>query len=539
MKRPNCPKCGRGMIRRGKAPSGRTRWACVRYVPGSTTRAYCYSTTDSKATAVRKQDGSTVRKGKTPVFKRTLGGATRFLITAAQNATPVHAAALEAAKQYCNHNNAELLVVPIRYKNPTSRWTQSQANEEVWSPELVPHLVNQRIKLNRNLVLLGDIKTQPTAVNPLSGFDAITAGESGILAHTKLELKTIATPQHLYPKILTTTGAITKPNYTDTKAGKLGEFHHYLGACVVELDRQKFHLRQVGFDKKNGSFFDLDTIYGASWNAGKPYPGIELAALNMGDTHVGFTDPRVEKATFGPGGIVETLRPKKLIWHDIFDGYACNPHHRLAQDPFIGRAKWRGGRTNVRGEVERSIEFIVAHTVNGVQSVVVFSNHNDFLRRWVTSKAGANDPENMDFYHELAARMAKGAKMEAWGATYPDPYIDCVEEAVAELNRKDIICLRPDQSYMINGIEHGFHGHDGPNGARGSRRNMRRMGVKSIIEHNHSPGIDEGCWQGGTSTYRRAEYTRGPSSWLNTHVGQYNSGKRVLINIIGDDWRLA
>jgi hypothetical protein len=486
---------------------------------------------------VRKQDGSNKRPQKTPVFKRTIGvGKTTLFITAAQNGTPVHKKALAAAEQFCNHRNAELLVVPIRYKNPTSNWSKSQENAEVWDSALVPYLVNQRMRLNKNLTLLADIKTQATSPNPLSGFDAITHAESGILAHTKLELRTVATPQHRYPKILTTTGAITKANYTDTKAGKLGEFHHYLGGAIVELEGNKFHLRQAGFDKKDGSFFDLDTIYGTAWNA-MPYSGMDLAALNMGDTHVGFTDPRVDKAIFGPGGIVEILKPQRLFWHDLFDGYSVNRHHRKARDPFIAAAMWKGGRMDVEGEVERSIAHLFERTTDGRISYVVASNHHDFLRDWVVSGVGAQDPRNKGFYHRLAAMMYDGAKMMPWGAWYPDPYIYCVEQAVAKAGRTDIKCLREDESCVVLGIENGMHGHFGPNGARGSRRNLARIGTKSIIEHNHSPGIYEGCWQGGTSTHRLAEYTHGPSSWLNSMVGIYNSGKRVLLNVINRSWR--
>ena len=50
-----------------------------------------------------------------------------------------------------------------------------------------------------------------------------------------------------------------------------------------------------------------------------------------------------------------------------------------------------------------------------------------------------------------------------------------------------------------------MHGDKGPNGARGSIRNLRRIGIRSVIGHTHSPGIDEGCYQVGTSTRLRLE----------------------------------
>jgi hypothetical protein len=119
----------------------------------------------------------------------------RFVVTAAQNATPVNEPFFNSLLEYCNHNDAELVVIPIRYKNATSRWSESQENLERWDPALTPYLYNQRKKLCPNLVLLADVKTQPTAVNPLSGYEAMTHGESGILGHTKLQLHTVPTPQ--------------------------------------------------------------------------------------------------------------------------------------------------------------------------------------------------------------------------------------------------------------------------------------------------------------------------------------------------------
>jgi hypothetical protein len=83
-----------------------------------------------------------------------------------------------------------------------------------------------------------------------------------------------------------------------------------------------------------------------------------------------------------------------------------------------------------------------------------------------------------------------------------------------------------------------MHGHHGPNGSRGSIRNLRRIGVRSAIGHTHAPGIEEGAMQAGTSTRLRAEYTRGPSSWLNAHIAIYPNGKRSLLTILDGNWKV-
>lgn len=524
----NCPKCGKTLHKGSKAASGRQRWVC-RGSKGD--RTYCYSTTDPTSSGIRDQKGGK-RDRTIPIFTRSLGGTTTLLVTAAQNATPVHAGFLKAAEALCNERSGDILAVPVRYKNPTSRWSASQANEEVWADELVPYLSNERKRLNKNLIVLGDVKTQPTAVNPLSGYEALTQGESGILAHTKLALKTVPTPQSKYPKIMTTTGAMTLPNYTDSKAGKLGEFHHTLGACLVELKGKRFNIRQINYDLKSESFIDLDRQYHAhpSYDGGS-MPADAALALVMGDTHVDAIDPAVKRATFE--SIIPTLKPRALVWHDLMDGYSVNPHH--LGNVFIALAKSRAGFTNVRAELERAVQFVIDNTPDDTESFVVPSNHNDFLTRWIMGTNPLTISGNFEFWCETALAMARGTTLDQSGTSTPEPFAYWGRKLVGPLPIK---FLRRDESLSIGGVELGMHGDQGPNGARGSIKNLRRIGVKSIIGHTHSPGIDEGCYQVGTSTARKLEYTSGPSGWLNTHAIVYANGKRSLINIIDGEWRL-
>jgi hypothetical protein len=508
------------MFRGPRTPAGKVRWMCRE---GGGDRAYCYSTTSP---------GPVARSAKRPavqVFKRKLGRSTsRFVITSAQNATPVHDGFMAALRAYCNEHDAELLVIPIRYKNVTSQWHASQANEEVWAAETVPFLTSERVKLGANLIVLGDVKTQPTASSPLAGFDAITHGESGILGHTKLQLRTVPTPQSRTPKLLTTTGACTLPNYTDSKAGKLGEFHHSLAATVVEVQGKQFHLRQLNA-KRDGSFIDLDREYLPD---GRVKLADRAAALAMGDTHVDFIDPHVYVATFGAGGMIDVLAPRELVWNDLLDGYAVNPHHY--GNPFNLLAKRQAGRDNIQAEVERALQFVADWTTPDRASTIVASNHDDFLRRWLVNTDWRLDPTNAIFYLETALEVARATAMGDGGTESPSPFALLARKALAGYNVK---VLGGNESHTVEGIELGMHGDRGPNGARGTIKNLRRIGVKSIIGHSHSPGIDEGCYQTGTSTRLRLEYNSGPSSWLNTHVVVYANGKRALLNIINGEWR--
>ena len=455
--------------------------------------------------------------------------ATRYLITSAQNATPVHAGFLAALKVAAKHLGAELLVVPFRYKNPTSIWSRKQETEDHWAPELEPYLFNVRRKLGPNLVLCADVKVQPTASSPLTGFEALTGAESCVIAHPKMQLRSIAAPSSRYPKILTTTGAITRRNYTDTKAGALGRFHHYLGAIVVELEGRQFRLWQINADRVDGSFTHLTTHYTARGHRPAPPP----LGLSMGDTHARVADPAVDRATFGPGGIVEVLQPRVLVWNDLFDGYGVNPHH--GANPFIAAAKHRAKWGDVRAEVEHAIQFVKDRTV-GRKSVIVASNHDNFLSRWVISTDWRSAPANAAFYLDTARAMLASVRVGPGGAEYADPFTYWVEKL---RGKAPIRCLGVDESFKLGDIECGLHGDRGPNGTRGSMKNLSRIGAKVTSAHGHTPGIEEGHYRVGTSTPRSLEYTGGPSSWQNAHVITYATGARSLMFIVDGKWRLV
>jgi hypothetical protein len=462
--------------------------------------------------------------------RRLRAGCRTFVVTAAQNATPVHAAMWASLVTLAKHRRAELLVVPFSYKNPTSQWTEQQEDHNWWAEEVVPFLWNVRHRFCKGLALLADIPVQPTSGDPLGGLDSVSNEASSIVGHAKIQLRSVAAPTTARAKIMTTTGACTLPNYTASKAGKLGEFHHTLAAVVVEVDGDDYFVRHVNFDKKTGSFTDLDTRYFPDRHEPAPRP----AALVMGDTHVDFVDPAVEAGTFGPGGIVETLNPRHLVWHDLLDAYACNPHHK--GKAFISVAKMMTGRDRVREEVERAAQYVRRHTTGDRKSVVVASNHDNFLSRWINDTDWKADAVNSETYLETALFMRRNVRLDIEvGTVYPDPF---TEYWVPKLiDTRGIKLLKKDESFSLAGVELGMHGDTGPNGTRGSAKNLRRIGVRSIIGHSHTANIEEGCHQVGTSAYLRPEYVNGPSTRSQCHALLHDSGKKQLLFFNDSKWR--
>jgi hypothetical protein len=467
-----------------------------------------------------------------PLFKRSVGGVRTIVVTAVQNGTPAHKPFVKALESLCNERNGEILAIPLRYKNPTSRWSASQANEDVWADEFTPYLCNQRKKLNKNLVVLGDVRVQPTAASPLTGFEAMTHGESSILGHTKIQSKTVATPQSRMPKIMSTTGAATMRNYTDSRAGKQGEFHHTLGALVVEIKGSKFTFRRINADKETGSFIEWNRWYGVDWTKSGITDAPPALAQVHGDTHVDSADPQVVRIQ---DSVAKELKVQHRVYHDLLDGYSVNPHH--FGNPFNAIAKMRGDRADARAEVVRALEFLEKRRAAGVKQIIVPSNHDDFLTRWIINQDWRHAPGNADFYLETALAMVRGTTLGKGGAEYPSPFLYWGRKHFG--NADDVRFLERDESFMLKGVELGMHTDKGPNGARGSLKNLRRIGVKWIGGHEHSPGEDEGGMRNGTSTFLRLEYNIGPSGWMNADALEYANGKRTLLYFIDGECRLV
>lgn len=477
----------------------------------------------------RREHDPTFRfENPTQIYSRDLKKNCKvFIVVAAQNATPVEPTWWAVLRQIAKQRKAEILVIPMRYKNPTSHWSGSQKNAEYWDPAVREFLWNVRLPLNKNITVLADMKAQPTASSPVTGSDAMTSGQSSIIGHTKVQMRSVPVPSSSVAKMVTTTGACTEPNFTDSRAGKLGEFHHSYSAVIVELDGDLFHLRHLHYSAEKRRCIDLDTMYGPKgfWRA----PPAE--ALVMGDTHVRFIDPLVERATFGPKGIIEQCDPKNLIWHDLLDSYSVSHHHK--KKPFTRLSKLLSGRDDVMGEIKQAVRFVTARG-KGRHNVIVPSNHIDHLTQWIEETDWKQDLVNARTYLKTALQMVEGLRTTPSGAKFPDPFGLWFRGIAGD---KFAQLLNRDESFKLVGVELGLHGDKGPNGARGSVMNHRRLGVKTIIGHSHTAAIEEGAYQVGTSTLLRLEYNGGPSSWMNCHCLLNADGKRQLIFIIKGNWR--
>jgi hypothetical protein len=251
-----------------------------------------------------------------------------------------------------------------------------------------------------------------------------------------------------------------------------------------------------------------------------------------GDEHVLYHDPEVRAATYtNKDSIAKVLRPKVVVRHDPFDGYSISHWHR--KKVVTRFVKHREKLDHVEGELEATCKYIDDTTPNGALNVIVASNHNEHLMRWLEESEWRIEPWNAKIYHWFWYHMLEEAVFTTHGAETFDPFAFWAAKNLKWPTK----FLRRDETFVAKGVELGIHGDLGPNGSRGSAVSLNKIGIRSMIGHSHSPCIEKGCFQVGTSTVLRLEYNPGPSSWLNTHGIVYPNGKRQLINVIEGEWR--
>jgi hypothetical protein len=311
-------------------------------------------------------------------------------------------------------------------------------------------------------------------------------------------------------------------NYTDSKSGKKGEFHHTLGFVVVEIgEKETFFIRQVTADDKSGSFTDL---YFNVQN-GEVKKINEIEAIVYGDIHYGHHDQSVLDKTLK---MLTQLKPKHVILHDVFDGNSIS-HHEM-KDPFVQYAKEIHGTNSVEKEINTMLDGLKSFE-KFENVVIVRSNHDDFLDRWLKNEDWKKQPtsKNSLVYMEYSAILLKQYAKDTHNVK------GIIPELITQKYPK-FITLGRNASYRVKDWELGQHGDVGSNGSRGSLLQFRKLNTKIVVGHYHSPGRKDGALAVGTSTKMRVGYNIGPSSWLQSHVIIHKDGKAQHINFINGEY---
>lgn len=435
-----------------------------------------------------------------------------YIISWAQNATPVHPLFFNNMLTYAEYIGAEVYIIAGRYKNPTSVF--SDKNHDWWDESLTPYLTLNRLDLHDRLTVLGDIKIQPTAIDPLMGFEGITASRSTILGHPGLHLKTLPVLDGYPHKFLATTGAVTFPNYTDSKAGKTAEFHHALGFVVVEIkDSETVFFRQVNATA-DGDFCDLLTEV----RGGIVTPLDYVEGFVMGDLHAANKDEELYKATLK---YLKKLKPNQLVLHDIFDGESISHHER--KDPIKNYFKFVSGKLSIKSEIDLTLDCI--EDFLEYNPIVVNANHNRWIDRWIVDQDWKKEIHNGAEYIEYTHVLLKGLAPNG-----------IIPYAIQQRFGDRVKCLTENDSYRIGDWEIAHHGDRGSNGSKGNITQFSKLSTKVIVGDWHTANRRFGAISVGTHSKLRVSFNKGASSWVHADAIIHKNEKAQLIIYINNEF---
>lgn len=443
----------------------------------------------------------------------------KFVITSVQNNTEINTDFYNTLQNFCKKNDAKLLIIPTLHKQ-----MEYNPDEIEW---FVDHeLLLEKTSLNQKVSILSTIKINQSSENPLGGLDSLSKGKSLIVPHNQLQMRSLPVSNDDTPIVMTTTGTISKPNYVKSKSGEKAEFNHSYSAILIEFESDIFHMRVLNCDS-DGGFYDIDGYYKGKTHA--PLKGVE--ALITGDEHVIVTCPDVTNATYkNPDSMVNTLKPKYIVRHDVLDCFTVSHHHR--RDNFLQYSKFINSMNKIEDELNQTLAYVEETTPPKCKNVIVSSNHHDHLKRWLNETEPRMEPWNAKIFYKLSYLMLEEIE-KSDHITSPDPFIlycNLMKPGFIQFTNRN-------ETFKIKDIELSNHGDVGANGSRGSLTQFSRFSDKMVIGHSHTPGINKGAYSVGCSTPKKLEYTNGPSSWMNTHCVIYPNGKRQLLNIIKGKWK--
>lgn len=471
----------------------------------------------------------------------------RYILTAAQNNTPVHPAFLRNLEVYAEAVGATIMVSRYTYNvaaygaksTKAGRAPGAAAHADLWyDPAILPYVCDDperhgscRWQLAPDLLWCADMNILPTAVRPLSGLESYSGPASGIFPHAKIALESVPVIGDRHPKFNYTTGCVTQRNYIAKKEGLKGEFHHAFGALLVEVDLTtgNWWARHLNATD-DGSFYDLTRHV----SGGVVTLGHRLLAFNPGDVHASEIDPTTRACLWGAShgrAVIDVLRPEYQIWHDTFS-HRNRSHHELKS--FEARfSKWAMGADadSVERELSITANLMLLASRPWCQTVVVSSNHDRHIERWLDEADYKQDLPNAEFFLEAQLARVRALKEgREWNALEWG-----IDRLPIRREMPTLAFLPRDASFRIGPLGHeiecGQHGDEGPNGARGNTSTYARMAIRMNKGHDHQATIHNGVTSAGVCHRAKdSSYAHGPSSWSISHILTYQNGKRGIVS---------
>jgi hypothetical protein len=442
----------------------------------------------------------------------------KFFITTAVSGQKVHKGFLNSIKRFCAAEKALLLILP------SHDTAHNLDNDVEWhfDKTIDPNdhnFVFEDTYLNENLLISG-IRVTAKQINPVTGLSELSQSKgSCIFASPKQSLEYDAVSSNRLPHARRTTGAVTMPNYKTSRGNSLrtayiAQFQHILGGLVIEIqDKKTYHCTEVQADEF-GSFCHLGIQYSA--NTSRQV----RSTFVMGDLHAGQHD---EKALQAWKSIINKIGCYQVVFHDTFDGTSISHHteHDIMVRASLSASKMDSLEDELR--ITRDILDSVLDNKKIKSGIIVKSNHDDFIDRWLSRGGFVKDPKNFAMGCKLAAEVVNTEK-------------DILETGLKIIGQGKchgkLKFLGVNDDFMVGDVNCGAHGDRSANGSRGSIKSLAKSFAKGVFGHSHTPGIFKNARQIGTTSKLRQGYNKGPSSWVHCSAIVYDNGQVQLINAI-------
>lgn len=406
-----------------------------------------------------------------------------------------------AMENYCEYNNAQLLLVPIRGvrsevmfdKQTSNRYGKYFCTEATFNSNL--RLLNTGITANNK--------------NPIKSIKEVGHKNYSIIAaSTKQCMEMIPSIHKDKTHLIYLTGTCSDVIYKNNITGHINSENNKLGGLVIEIkDDNIFYVRNIEWI--NGYFVDLNKAYYSD-----KIKNIEAEAIVAGDLHLsGDEDPRALELLKQE---IKLLKAKKLFIHDFCSHNTINHHE---QDNWIKMARLMSKFKNLEEEHNYTANIFNnwAKDISNVEFYIVKSNHDSWLNKYLGNRnLWIKDNCNALYAHKLCGYSLQDL----------DPFAETMK---TKLNNKLNIYFLNNKSFKLAGTELSLHGDIGNNGGKASLRSIELSAGKCIIGHSHQPKIGFLGFQTGTNTKLDLGYNIGGSSWANGNVSLYKDGHRQML----------
>lgn len=428
----------------------------------------------------------------------------------------------KAMQNFLKRENAEMVLLPM-----PAHIKALEKQPMYYDPRLKEYRdkLATEFSFNKHLKAI-EAHLNPQQINPLTGIkrlrihryanngglgeEIVRPKTSIIVAHSKQMMDVLPTGNDSHPRIIHSTGTITKGSYLRNRVGMIANEDHKLGGLIVEIRGDVFWLRQVQFDPTNGSFVDLGKRYHADGKVTEE----RAEAFKMGDLHPGFHHEGALNAIYE---IWDMIKPKRIFFEDFFDGASISHH---TENKRLTRAKLPDCFKDLPTEIAMAksvLETIWKKAPKDAELIATASNHPEHVTKYLDEGRYVRDcQENYRIAHRMIV-MALDGKNPLKEFLDPQSRMNWTDE---------------NSDYFVEGCQMGAHGHLGIGGARGSIASHEMAYGSSMTAHTHKPGIYHNAWVVGHTTTPRHGYNNGPDNWVLCSGAVYKGGHKQLYMII-------